>query len=274
MALRRYHGLSNNHRGLEIRTLQEVKGKIIIVGDVHGCIDEFEALVKKCEYDRDNGDVLILVGDYVNKGYDSIAVVRRSIELGAYGVMGNHDFTLVQVAEILSSGIHRDVLQHQLTGKVGKPDKVLELANVMPHECITYLRQLPHIIRIPQHNAVIVHAGINVALPLHAQDVFDVMHIRTLLEGRDGVLRGSHHGSKGQLWAELYEGPEQIIFGHDAKTGLRQYRHAIGIDSGCVYGKSLTAVVFTSNKPGKGVLVQVPSQFNASARYRPRSEST
>eukprot|EP00744_Colponema_vietnamica_P009117 GILI01012989.1.p1 GENE.GILI01012989.1~~GILI01012989.1.p1 ORF type:complete len:479 (+),score=122.09 GILI01012989.1:58-1437(+) len=268
MALRRYHGLSNNHRGLQVRTLKDVEGKVIIVGDVHGCVDEFNALVVKCDYDREAGDVLILVGDYVNKGYDSIGVVRRSIELGAYGVMGNHDFTLVQIAESLSNGLQREVLQQQITGKLGKPDKVVELATAMPHECITYLRQLPHIIRIPQHNAIVVHAGINVTLPLEAQEVFDVMHIRTLLEGRDGIVRGSY-GSKGQLWAELYEGPEQIIFGHDAKTGLRQYKHAIGIDSGCVYGKSLTAVVFSPNKPGKGQLVQVPSQFNASAEQNP-----
>lgn len=263
MALRRFHGLSNNLRALQIRKLKDVKGRVIIVGDVHGCVNELNALVERCGYNKAEGDVLIIVGDFVNKGYDSVAVVKRCIELGAYGVLGNHDFTLLHVADAIASGHHQEQIQQQLTGSAAKKDAVVELAVSMPHACMAYLRQLPHIIRIPQHNVLVVHAGINVAVPIERQDVFDVMHIRTLAEGRDGILRGSY-GGKGQLWAELYEGPEQIVFGHDARTGFRQYKHALALDSGCVYGNSLTAVVYggAGVPAGKGEVVSVPSKFN------------
>jgi hypothetical protein len=49
--------------------------RIIIVGDVHGCINELRALLRKCHY-RQGVDRLISVGDLVGKGPDSVAVVR------------------------------------------------------------------------------------------------------------------------------------------------------------------------------------------------------
>ena len=61
----------------------------IIVGDVHGCLVELDALLRKVRYTH--GDRLILVGDLVAKGPDSAGVVARARELGALGVRGNHD---------------------------------------------------------------------------------------------------------------------------------------------------------------------------------------
>jgi Icc-related predicted phosphoesterase len=61
---------------------------MVFVGDIHGCIDEFDSLLEKVRFDRQQ-DSLVLVGDLVNKGYDSIAVVKRAMELGAHCVLGN-----------------------------------------------------------------------------------------------------------------------------------------------------------------------------------------
>jgi predicted phosphodiesterase len=62
--------------------------RVLIVGDIHGCCDEFRKLI--AQYWRKD-DVLILAGDLVNKGPKSVEVVRLARELGALGVCGNHE---------------------------------------------------------------------------------------------------------------------------------------------------------------------------------------
>jgi hypothetical protein len=63
--------------------------KLIIIGDVHGCLDELKILLDKCLYKK--GDALIFVGDLVNKGPSSAGVVKFVREIGACCVRGNHD---------------------------------------------------------------------------------------------------------------------------------------------------------------------------------------
>ena len=64
--------------------------EIIIVGDIHGCLVEFEELLEKVAYDSKK-HTLILVGDLVNKGLYSAEVVKKARSLNAYCVRGNHD---------------------------------------------------------------------------------------------------------------------------------------------------------------------------------------
>lgn len=67
-----------------------VKEKILIVGDVHGCLDELKELLAKCAFDPSN-TTLILVGDLVNKGPYSAETVRYVRSIGALCVRGNHE---------------------------------------------------------------------------------------------------------------------------------------------------------------------------------------
>ena len=62
--------------------------RTIIVGDVHGCIDEFDELVNLVSYDKTR-DRLILLGDLIDRGPDSVAVVKRAREMNLECVMGN-----------------------------------------------------------------------------------------------------------------------------------------------------------------------------------------
>ena len=62
----------------------------IIVGDPHGCLTEFETLVRKVGYQRDR-DSLVIVGDLLDRGPDPVGVVTYAMEIGAYNVRGNHE---------------------------------------------------------------------------------------------------------------------------------------------------------------------------------------
>ena len=63
--------------------------RTLVIGDVHGCLDELRALVAKAGVTAD--DDVVFVGDLVAKGPDSVGVVAWARERGAAAVLGNHD---------------------------------------------------------------------------------------------------------------------------------------------------------------------------------------
>ena len=69
---------------------EEVKDRLIVIGDIHGCLDELQALLARAAYDPAT-DTVVLVGDLVNKGPKSYEVVRFVRESGFFVVRGNHD---------------------------------------------------------------------------------------------------------------------------------------------------------------------------------------
>lgn len=74
----------------QILSESDVKERLIIVGDVHGCLDELKELIEKCNYDPQTTSVVIL-GDLVNKGPYSAEVIQYVRQSGFYCIRGNHD---------------------------------------------------------------------------------------------------------------------------------------------------------------------------------------
>jgi hypothetical protein len=75
-------------------------------------------------------------------------------------------------------------------------------------------------------------------------DANDLCNMRRLLP--DGSASSS--SKLGVPWVTQWRGPELIVFGHDAVAGLQVTPHAIGLDTGCCYGKQLTAVILPERR--------------------------
>ena len=117
------------------------------------------------------------------------------------------------------------------------------------------------------HDIVVVHAGLIPGIPIEEND------IRTMVVLRDLSVPPDHNNDtkdrtnnrindtlpnmntatptmKSVPWASVWDGPEFIVFGHDAQRGLQQYPLqsplAMGLDTGCVYGKQLTGMILPS----------------------------
>lgn len=222
--------------------------RVIIVGDVHGCFDELQALLHKLDW-VEGKDVLISVGDLVNKGPKSVETVAFFMNARrTFAVRGNHDEAALRA--LAKPAAKRKEGERWVAG-LGAD-----------HEA--FLRELPYTLALPALGVVVVHAGLETGQPSkRLQDMSaELLVTMRVIEGQgegqgqeEGEGQGKRGKSKGKPWASVYGGEHGFaVFGHDAKRGLQREEHALGLDTGCVYGRSLTAVVL----PGRE-LVSVPA---------------
>eukprot|EP00887_Chlorella_sp_A99_P000920 scaffold5.g920.t1 len=257
-------------------TLPEVatrQRRVIVVGDIHGCPDELQRLLDRLSF-RPGVDLLLSVGDLVNKGPDSAEVLRLARRYGVKAVRGNHDESASAAFAAWLAG--RNIPKPHQHGWV----KGLEAASA------EYLMELPFTLELPAYSVLLVHAGLVPGVSLAEQSMLDMIKMRDVLpppeaeaegsfdwelirlasdggntsssssssssesggEGRPapaGVrLVGSENPSpSGRAWATVWSGPPHVLFGHDAMRHLQLCPDATGLDTGCVYGWELTALV-------------------------------
>ncbi len=201
--------------------------RTLIVGDVHGCIEELERLVEKVELRRE--DALVSVGDLVGKGPAGHEVIRYCMRRGARVVLGNHDaFLLAYHAARVA-----DTEKPDVSDSLRKLEKKLDPAEW------TWLAALPRWLHLPEHGALVVHGGLVPGVPLEAQDADLLLTLRSIRT--DGTP--SRRVDDGDPWASKWPGPEHVYFGHDAVRGLQRHPFATGLDTGCVYGGRLTGML-------------------------------
>ncbi len=224
-------------------------GRTLIVGDVHGCAAELEELLSRAALS--SSDRLCFVGDLIARGPDTRRVLGIVTETGARSVLGNHE-------------------EHLLAARAGRraaPASHQRLLEELDDDDFALLASLPRTLELPEHGVVIVHAGVVPGLPIAEQDPWALTHMRSLDASGQPTSR-----REPPLWATRYAGPPHVVFGHDALSGLQLEAWATGLDSACVYGGRLTALVLAEGQPVPGpreraeLLVSVPARR---AYYRP-----
>lgn len=128
-------------------------------------------------------------------------------------------------------------------------------------EKVRYLQELPYTISLPSLNSLIVHAGLvpGQGLKTSLRDMVTMRNVVIRDVWEDGGLQGVSNEVEGsEPWARLWNGPEHIFFGHDAKRMLQQRPYCTGLDTGCVYGNMLTGIFIAG--PNAGQLVSIKAK--------------
>lgn len=146
--------------------------RVIIVGDVHGCLDELQTLLSLCGYQH-GMDLVIQVGDLVNKGPYSSNVLKVAQEQAFYAVRGNHDDAAVSA--------YRDWLVRKRDGRHILEAHKLGWVKGLTPELALFLETLPFTLRLPAYGILIVHAGLLPGRPLEKQEMFDMIKMRDVV---------------------------------------------------------------------------------------------
>lgn len=202
--------------------------RTVIVGDVHGCTGELEDLLERVRFDEAS-DHLVLVGDLVVRGPDSRGTLALARRLGARAVRGNHEDKL---------------LAWRHGRKELGPDHA-RVASALAEDDWRQLEAMPLWLELPEHGARVVHAGVLPGMALEATPADALLKMRTI----DARGRWSDEADGGRPWGTLYEGPPHVVFGHWARPEPQVHAWATGLDTACVYGGRLTALVLEAGEP-------------------------
>jgi hypothetical protein len=228
---------------------EQAGGRTIFVGDIHGCADELSDLLDRVALGSD--DRVISVGDLVTRGPKGHQVLELCRKLGVRAVLGNHELKLL--------GARRARLRGEPGPRLG-PSHERALAELTAADW-ALIEALPLYLDLAPHGTRVVHAGVVPGRDISDHDARLLTHLRTIDEHGQ-----PSEGWNGRLWGELYTGPPHVVFGHNARQNVQLHAWATGLDTGCVYGGALTALVLQSGQsppPAEGrmdVLVSVKAR--------------
>lgn len=209
--------------------------RTLVVGDIHGCLEEFDELLKKVQYNKST-DRLILVGDLIDRGPDSVGVVRRARELDLECTMGNHEYKFLRW---FKGNKHYTAADHYAK---------------FSDEDVSYINRMPYFIKVNE-GTYVVHAGAKPGKPLEHQHKDDLLYLRFTDKDRKfisvkAVAKEGPEALGAIFWTSFWYGPENIIYGHHVHSetdplieevipGVKTY----GLDTGCCFGGRLTCLV-------------------------------
>jgi protein phosphatase len=220
----------------------DLHGPFDIVGDVHGCAEELSELLDRLGYVADDDGarrhpddrVVVFLGDLVDRGPDTPGVLRTAMSMVAVGsalcVPGNHENKLLRALR------GRNV---QITHGLGESLAQLgEETEEFRASVETFIDGLISHAVLDDGKLVVAHAG----LP-------EQMHGRASAAVRSFALYGETSGEIDEFglpvrypWAVNYRGDAIVVYGHTPIPEAEWINNTICVDTGCVFGGSLTAL--------------------------------
>lgn len=251
---------------------------IYAVGDIQGCHTELVQLLEKIRFDPVS-DKLWLVGDLVNRGADSLQVLRLVKSLGesAITVLGNHDLHLLAVAsgtgrlhrgdtldEILAAPDREELLtwlrNQRLLHRAG--EFVLVHAGLLPgwtvEQAASLAREVESALRADNYVDFLAHMYGN-RPDAWADDLTGYKRLRVITNALTRMRICTENGEMEfdfkaeqehipQGYRPWFDIPDRssvdatVIFGHWSALGLMIKENAIALDTGCLWGGPLTAI--------------------------------
>ena len=255
---------------------------LYLIGDIQGCDDALRRMLDKIAFSPSR-DTLYVLGDLVNRGPDSLAVLRRIRQLGhsARCLLGNHDLHLLAVAHGLRAPHRNDTLTPIL--EAPERDTLLDW---LCHQHMALLETLHG------HPVLMVHAGVMPTWTAQ-QTVALAGEVERVLRGPDlSLFLADMYGNKPSRWRDDLSGPMRlrcivnvltrlrfctpegemdfdtkegvaaapdgflpwfdvpgrqtaggtVAFGHWSTLGWLGRADVLSLDTGCVWGGSLSAV--------------------------------
>lgn len=215
--------------------------RIYAVGDIHGCLAQFTALVDAIEADdaaRESADTtIVLLGDLIDRGPDSAGVLAAARAIAARRklrvLMGNHEEMLLDALEstdvlkhFLRYGGRETVLSYPVDPDAYHQAEIAEaqdlLRRAVPAEDLAFIRSFEDQVMIGDY--LFVHAGVRPDVPLDQQRRADLRWIR------EPFLNHPH--SFGPV----------VVHGHTITDRAHQAHNRIGIDTGAYRTGRLTAL--------------------------------
>ncbi|MEU0104689.1 polynucleotide kinase-phosphatase [Streptomyces sp. NPDC006251] len=230
--------------------LTHLTGPFDIIGDIHGCAAELEALLGKLGYTdgvHPEGRTAVFVGDLVDRGPDSPGVLRRVMSMVKSGnalcVPGNHE-----------NKYGRYLRGRKVQHTHGLAETIEQMAGESEEfraEVREFLDGLVSHYVLDGGRLVVCHAG----LP-------EKYHGRTSGRVRSHALYGDTTGETDEFglpvrypWAEEYRGRAAVVYGHTPVPEATWLNNTICLDTGAVFGGKLTALRWPERE-----LVDVPAE--------------
>jgi serine/threonine protein phosphatase 1 len=203
--------------------------RLIFVGDIHGCFEELHELLDRIGPDGD--DLVISVGDIVTKGPDVARCLDLWRDRGYLAVQGNNEIKVLERARPLLRLFARDEVLRR-------------------RDLLAYIRAWPLVIDFPSEQVAAVHGGFLPRMNVTREDVEREQHVIPELRWirkQNGDWRPVPKEKKKKddvLWAEKWRGDRFVLYGHTPLREPKRDKQALGLDTGCVYGGSLTAAIY------------------------------